>query len=388
MNSPAPVARFSDCFAELSPARVGTLLAALENLTAIGAALSQEKDIDRLLEAILDAAKEITQADGGTLYRQQGAGELSFSIVRTDSLGLRLGGTTGRPVPFAPVPLKLADGSPNHSTVVAWCALTGQTVNIADAYREQGFDFSGTRAFDARTGYRSVSFLTVPLRDHENALIGVLQLINRRDPEGHVGPFSDEDRRLAEALASQAAIALTNRLLIGQLETLFESLVKLINTAIDEKSPYTGGHCERVPVLTMLLADAASETAEGALADFRLSEHDRYELRIAALLHDCGKITTPVHVVDKATKLQTIFDRIELIDTRFEVARRDAEIALLKAQAAARAANNDAAEAAAAARYRDELGRIEDDRAFLHHANLGAERMPEADRAAVARRGG
>jgi hypothetical protein len=152
----------------------------------------------------------------------------------------------------------------------------------------------------------------------------VLQLINATGEDGKVLAFSDSDLRLAESLASQAAIALTNRLLITQLETLFESFINLINMAIDEKSPYTGGHCQRVPALTMMLAEAVNDTTEGPLADFTMTDKDRYELKIAGLLHDCGKVTTPVHVVDKATKLQTIFDRIHLVDTRFEVVKRDA----------------------------------------------------------------
>src|ERR1700704_5240961 len=169
------------------------------------------------------------------------------------------------------------------------------------------------------------------MKNHESEIIGVLQLINSVDPAtNEIGPFSHSDQRLAESLASQAAIALTNRNLINQLEELFESFIKLINTAIDEKSKYTGGHCQRVPVLTMMLAEGVNETTEGPLGNFNMSEKDRYELKIAGMLHDCGKVTTPVHVVDKATKLETIFDRVHLIDTRFEVLKRDAEIEALR----------------------------------------------------------
>jgi len=294
------------------------LMQRLEQLNSVGASLSAERDINRLLESILVAAKTITRADGGTLYRVTEERTLRFEIVRTSSLKYYLGGTTGNPVPFYPIQL-FKDDQPNHGMVAASAALTGNTVNIADAYTADGFDFSGTRAFDNKTGYRSKSFLTVPMRNHENESIGVLQLINATDPKtGEIVPFSDSDQRLAESLASQAAIALTNRMLINQLEQLFESFINLMNSAIDEKSPYTGGHCQRVPVLTMLLAEAVNETVEGPLKDFSMTEKDRYELKIAGLLHDCGKITTPVHVVDKATKLQTIFDRIELVSTRFE----------------------------------------------------------------------
>jgi HD-GYP domain-containing protein (c-di-GMP phosphodiesterase class II) len=210
------------------------------------------------------------------------------------------------------------------------------------------------------------------MKDHSGAVIGVLQLINAKTPNGMVRPFSHADQQLVESLASQAAIALNNRQLIEQLEVLFESLISLINTAIDEKSPYTGGHCERVPVLTMLLAEAAARTAEGPLADFRMTEADRYELKIAGLLHDCGKITTPVHVVDKATKLQTLFDRVELIDTRFEVLLRDAEIARLKGEL-----SDDA--------HAQRVQQLLADRDLVRHSNTGGEFMDDTQVQAITR---
>jgi HD-GYP domain-containing protein (c-di-GMP phosphodiesterase class II) len=357
----------------------------LEQLNTIGASLSAERDINRLLESILAAAKTITRADGGTLYRVTEEKTLRFEIVRTSSLKYYLGGTTGNPVPFYPIQL-YKDGKPNHSMVAAHAALTGKTVNIPDAYTAEGFDFSGTRAFDSKTGYRSQSFLTVPMRNHEHEIIGVLQLINAHDPNtGEVVPFSPSDQRLAESLASQAAVALTNRMLIMQLEQLFESFINLMNSAIDEKSPYTGGHCQRVPVLTMLLAEAVNDTKEGPLRDFNMSEKDRYELKIAGLLHDCGKVTTPVHVVDKATKLETIFDRVHLIDTRFEVLKRDMEIEALQKKMAhlqekkpMEAGNEDK-------RLRERLRALDDDRRFLHTSNIGSERMSDEDVARVKR---
>jgi len=344
----------------------------LDQLNAIGASLSAERDINRLLEAILTAAKTITRADGGTLYRVTEEKTLRFEIVRTSSLKYYLGGTTGNPVPFYPIQL-YKDGKPNTSMVAAHAALTGKTINIADAYTIEGFDFSGTRAFDSKTGYRSKSFLTVPMRNHEGESIGVLQLINAQDPHtGEIVPFSASDQRLAESLASQAAVALTNRMLINQLESLFESFISLINGAIDEKSPYTGGHCQRVPVLTMLLAEAVNETKQGALAEFHMSDKDRYELKIAGLLHDCGKVTTPVHVVDKATKLESIYDRVHLIDTRFEVLKRDLEIESLKGKLSDK-------------QLRDGQRQLEEDRRFLHVCNIGGERMKDEDIAQVKR---
>jgi HD-GYP domain-containing protein (c-di-GMP phosphodiesterase class II) len=353
----------------------------LEQLNAIGAALSKERDINRLLESILVAAKTITHADGGTLYRMtEDVQALRFEILRTDSLHIAMGGTTGNAINFPNLPLKNDRGEANDSMVAAYAAIHDKTVNIADAYTEAGFDFSGTRSFDQRTGYRSQSFLTVPMKNHEGEIIGVLQLINAIDPQNHqVKTFSSADQSLAESLASQAAIALTNRLLITQLEELFESFISLINLAIDEKSPYTGGHCQRVPALTMMLAEAADATQAGPLASFRMDERDRYELKIAGLLHDCGKVTTPVHVVDKATKLQTLFDRIHLVDTRFEVLKRDAEIHALRRQLALRGSGDVAADDAIWQQYHEEVRALDEEREFLRKTNVGGETMKDAD---------
>jgi len=362
------------------PEPSGDLIRRLAELNQIGVALSQEKNLDRLLETILLAVKKITNADGGSLYRHPpGKDTLTFAIIRNDSLGIAMGGTTGVMIPYPPIHLRDAQGRENNSMVVAYAVLKGRTVAIADAYQEKGFDFSGTKAFDRHTGYRSQSFLTVPMKNHADEIIGVLQLINaRKRTTGEIVPFSETDQRLAESLASQAAVALTNRLLILQLENLFESFIGLLNKAIDEKSAYTGGHCHRVPVLTMLLAEAVHETKSGPHAAWHLTDRDRYELKIAALLHDCGKVTTPVHIVDKARKLQTLFDRIHLIDTRFEILKRDAELAALRAGATPGAAAKTVDQT-----YRARLWEIQEDREFLRLCNIGGEAMTPEDQERV-----
>ncbi len=364
------------------PRNEDDLLRRLEQLNRIGVALSQEKDITRLLEAILIAARNITHADGGTLYRMTEDRSLKFEIMLNDTLGIAMGGTSGVEIPYYPIYLYDKQGSPINTMVAAYVVHHDRSINIADAYTEEGFDFTGTRNFDRKTGYRSKSFLTVPMKNHEAEIIGVLQLINAKDPAtGEVVAFSDTDQHLAESLASQAAIALTNRLLINHLENLFESFINLINAAIDDKSPYTGGHCQRVPVLTMMLAEAVNDCKVGPLRDFTMTDRDRYELKIAGLLHDCGKVTTPVHVVDKATKLQTIFDRIALVDTRFEVVKRDAEIALLRARL--KELEEAGSSGSLGAGLEAQLRQIESDREFLRRANIGGEAMKDEDVARV-----
>jgi len=233
--------------------------AAFKKIIDLGIALSAERNHDRLLESILLGAKDITNADGGTIYLRTDDDRLAFAIIRNDTLGIAMGGTTGKAIPFPPLRMyREEDNQPNHNNVATHVALTGKATNIADAYNAANFDFSGTKAFDQKTGYRSKSFLTVPLTNHKGDVIGVLQMINarlRNSPD--VIPFEPEVVPLIESLASQAAVALDNQQLIQAQRNLFDSFMTMMARAVDAKSAYTGGHCQRVPVLTEMLAEAA-----------------------------------------------------------------------------------------------------------------------------------
>ena len=230
------------------------------------------------------------------------------------------------------------------------------------------------KGFDKRFGYRSKSFLTIAMKNHENDIIGVLQLLNAIDPEtDKIISFSEDMQKLIESLASQAAVAITNVRLIEGLENLLESFIQLIADAIDEKSPYTAGHCRRVPVLTDMIAEAACNIDHGPHKDFSMTEEDIYELSVAGWLHDCGKITTPEAVVDKGTKLETIIDRIEMIDIRFEVLKRDAEIAALKTRLKALGESDLSADE----QLSSELKQLDDDREFIRTCNVGGEAMAD-----------
>lgn len=365
------------------------LLQRLDQINAIGIALSAEKDNDKLLEQILLGAKQLTNADGGTLYSLTEEEDvtqrrLRFEIMRTDSLGIAMGGTTGKPIPIPPIPLYDPQGKPVLDKVVTNSVIRNTTINIPDAYQAKDFDFTGTRAFDEKMKYRSTSFLTIPMKNHENDIIGVLQLLNARDRKtGEIVPFSKHDQMLAESLASQAAVAWTNKRLIDELKHLFNSLVKLIADSIDGKSPYTGGHCKRVPIVTMALAEAAIRADEGTFKDFTLNPDELYELETAAWLHDCGKISTPEYVMDKATKLETIYDRVYAVDSRFEVLKRDLEIEKLKAILQARERQEDTTPIEQ--EYQEKLAILNQEQDFIRRSNTGGEFMKPEDQERVRR---
>ncbi len=304
-------------------------------LVEIGTALTAERHTGRLLERIVEEACELTGSDGGTLYLVDCAKtHLSFAIVQNRTLGIRMGGSTGK-IPWSAVPLRDVDGTPNRRNVSAYAALQEEVINIADVYEAEGFDFEGTRNYDRQAGYRSKSMLVVPLHDHEGELIGVLQLVNATDPTtGEVIPFSIENQKICESLASLAGTALIQTRLINDLDRLLQAFIRSIGMAIDEKSTVTAGHVKRVTELTMRIAEALHNESEGPFGSVRFNPDEMKELQLAAWLHDLGKITTPNHIMDKSTRLEGVYDRIDLVRARFEILKRDAEIACCKELAA------------------------------------------------------
>jgi HD-GYP domain-containing protein (c-di-GMP phosphodiesterase class II) len=341
-------------------------------LIDLGILMGSEHNPKRLTETILEAACDLCHSDGGTLYLlNEDEDRLEFAIIINRSLGIRLGGAEGDPISFKPLPLHLPDGQPNNANVAVHAALTKVGVNIPDVYNTEAFDFTGPQAFDAANTYRTTSLLAVPLTNRQNDVIGVLQLINASDPEtGRVVAFDPPRASIARALGAQAGVALENQLLLEAQRHLLDSFIELMAGAIDAKSPYTGGHCSRVPEITRLLTEAACADTE-TFPDFNLTEAEWYELHIASWLHDCGKVTSPEYVIDKATKLETIANRIHEIRTRFEVLWRDAEIAecrALLAGADPETARRDREQAQAA---------LQDDFAFVATCNIGGEFMDD-----------
>ncbi len=294
----------------------------LHQLNEIGIALSKERNTAALLEKILFNAKMLTGADGGTIYTVTPEKMLRFEIVLSDSLNFHVGGTSEHPVPFPDLPLYLSDGKLNETLMGAYVVKHKKMLNIKDVYNAPGFDFSAAQRFDALTGHHTKAVLTIPMLNHEEEVIAILQLIN--PAHGH---FTKADEHLSSSLASQASVALTNQLLVKSLLELFESLAQVIAEAIDEKSPVTANHSRRVPIIALSLAKAVNESDEEPFKEIHFSDEELYELRIASLLHDCGKIATPVHLIERKNKLDAIMDRIDLVD-----ARVDAQIEKIKTQ--------------------------------------------------------
>ncbi len=342
----------------------------LKKLIDIGRALSREKNIDILLEKILIEAKVISNSDGGTIYLVINEGKkLNFEIMHTESLNIKFGGSA-EPVPenYYPVKIYNDDGKENIHNVAAVCALEGRTINIDDAYEDKEYDFSGTKNFDKKYNYRSKSFLTVPLKNHKDKVIGIMQLINAQK-DNEIISFSEDLVDLIEALSSQASVALTNQLLIEEQKQLFRSFIKLVSEALENKDQVTGGHCNRVPVLTMMIANEINSDKTGLFKDFLFSEDELDELYVSGWLHDFGKVATPEHIMNKATKLEGLYDKIEQIKLKFEILKRDVELSYYKNKIK----ENDLDQNL----IQSEIEKIKDDMIFLDKTNIGGEFMSD-----------
>jgi HD-GYP domain-containing protein (c-di-GMP phosphodiesterase class II) len=345
----------------------------IEQLIDIGYSLTTEKNYDILMEGILGGAKNLTNSDGGTLYMKSDNGrKLSFEFVQTDSLDLKMGGTNGA-IQWTPLTLIRDDGTQNREQVAAVCALDTKLINIPDVYEVDEYNFEGTKAFDSSTGYRSKSMLVVPMTNHEHEVIGVLQLLNKKDKDGNIISYTKDDEKLILSMSAQAAVSIANISLIENLENLLNAFIKAIGTAISEKSNYTGGHINRVATLSTLISDAINKD-ETTFKDVKFTKNELEELNTAAWLHDIGKIVTPEYIVDKATKLETIYDRINAIKLKFELLKKDKEIEYLRSLATA---NNVDQKEILYKQYLKELEFINSDMEFITQCNTGGEFMAD-----------
>ncbi len=369
------LARHAEDLEQRVESRTAELVAAqekLEKLIEMGIALSRERNLGRFKEMILSGAKDLTNADGGALLLRTQDETLRYEIFGVDSLDLHFGGKSGRPVPFAPVPLRNPETqTPEYFNILSHCVLTERAVNVVSIQDSRDFDFQPVFDFDKEHGYRSSSYLVVPLKPSHGEVIGLLLLFNARiKGSGRVISFSKDMAGFVEGLAAQAAVALVNQQLVESQRQLLDSLIQLIAGAIDAKSPYTGDHSGRVVEICQMLARKACETESGPLAEFDMTDAEWREFRVAAWMHDCGKITTPEYVVDKATKLETINNRIHEVRTRFEVLYRDKIIECQKAMLEGNKEDD-----ALKADLDQHLETLKDDFAFIAECNVGGEYM-------------
>lgn len=356
----------------------------IDQLSHIGMALSSEYRLDHLLELIVESSRAFTNADGGTLFLvDTQAQQLSWAIVQNETMGIRIGGSSAEQPDqtiFKPFDMVDAQSQPILSNAAVCAAHTGESINIADVYDEtDAFDFEGPLRFDAQTGYRTRSILVVPLKHFEVGVIGVLQLINARAPDGSLIEFDPDFENLVASLVSQAAVAIQNARLFDELEAQFEAFIATIAAAIDEKSKYTAGHVRRVVDLSMSLARAVHKSDEGVFESVHFSDDQLKALRIASWMHDVGKIATPEYVVDKATKLCTIFDRIDLIATRYDVLKQQAENQALRAQVQAIQAGqyDDEVAQQIQTELAEAVSQLDEELAFIRRCNQGREFMAD-----------
>ena len=310
----------------------------------INMAMASEKDFDRLLPRLLNETISAADADAGILYLANNDMLQAAAAIKADGSALTV--NAGNIDSKACGPLlssALLSGSPYTALLTA-------------------SDIKSLGLSDSAEISTTQNAIAVPLLNRQQNLVGAMILLRRE--------ASDEARlSFIGALSGSAAVSLENKELIKAQKMLFEAFIKLIAGAIDAKSPYTGGHCARVPELTKMLARAACAERNGPYKDFSLDEDEWEAVHVAAWLHDCGKVTTPEYVVDKATKLETLYDRIHEVRMRFEVLKRDAEIVCLKAIAAGEP------EAGAKASLAATLAQIDDDYAFIATCNEGGEFM-------------
>ena len=288
----------------------------IERLLKIGIDLSSNEDSDGLMREIVDVAMDLTKCDGGTLYVLEG-GALAFHIMVTLSLGIDQGGH-GQVISLPPVALK-------PTNVCARAALDKKLINVADVYEDQRFDFSGPRRYDSMTGYRTQSMLVIPMLDDRGDTIGVLQLLNAKNEAGETIPFPKDCEQVIQSLASQAAIRLTNLNYSREITQLLESMVQVLSTAIDARSPYNANHTRNMAKYGKNFLEWLRQNEP----EKAMEPQEEREFLMAVWLHDVGKLGISLSVMDKASRIEG-FE--EAIRQRFEVIELLAEIRWLRGE--------------------------------------------------------
>ncbi len=278
----------------------------IDKLLEIGIALSPEKKYGKVLEMILKQARRISGAEAGSLYLCEN-NRLVFKIMQNDAI--ENGNKSFREYNTLPsVPI-------SRKNVAGYTVLSGKIINIPDVNKYNKFNFEGPKKYDRLTGYNTVSILVAPLKNSENRVIGVLQLINARNDNGEIIPFAADYEKVISSLASQAALSITNIWHIQQIENLLHSFVESMATAIDARTPYNARHTQRVAKMVKAIIDIINSLDRGRFKNEHFSQDRAEQLIMAAWLHDIGKIGTPLSVLNKSSKLG---NQLQLIQQRFD----------------------------------------------------------------------
>lgn len=336
----------------------------INSLTKIGSALSQEGDLQNIFHLIFEEAINYTNADGATIYMVSEDNKyLDFKIVYNRSLNIRFGGKWGQ-VPWPSIPLYYDNGEKILNNMVSYVYHTKKPQTTEDVYKQDLFDISGTKTMDKNNNYRSKSMVAIPLKNHEEDILGIIQLLNSVGVTGKVQSFTQEHCAMLTSLASQAAIAMTNKKLIEGLESLLHQFVKAIAYALDKKSKYSGMHITRVALLTEMFTKVINDHKKGIFKDINYNDDEVEEISMSGWLHDIGKIITPEYIMDKSTKLESIHDRVELVEARFQLI-----ISFIENRALSLSANE--------TKVKDELystiKKLEDYLTFIKTCNIGGE---------------
>ena len=344
----------------------------LSNVLRLCKSASSGDSVDDIISSTMTLACSIANADGCFFFHVTPKKFLNLVFSRIESLNTSISGTSNMRL-FSSVYLPdIVDKHPKQPAEL--CAINREVINTANIFNEPNIEVSYLKEFDDENNYSTLSMLSFPISDSKNNTIGVAQFINAKDFNGKIISFSNDIQEQIEEICSILSFAVERKRLEESYTQLLESFVDVMAKAIDAKSPYTGLHCQKVPIITRLLASAAVQDTEGAFKNFEMSDNDWYALHIASWLHDCGKIITPEFIMDKSAKLETVHNRIHEIRDRFEILRRDAHIEYLQK----RLQNMDNKESLQA-EFVTKVNKLTEDFEFIGRCNIGDTALSDAD---------
>ena len=350
----------------------------LSTILELNDLIQNTENYSDIVEKIMDTAANLCDADSYFFYNVNDDKFLTLSYSVSKSLHILRKGSDN--LAYAPTIFLPESKRKEQKTIAEDCFFSKEIINLNNIYANDKYDNRFFMEFDEDNDYSTVSILSFPITTRKKDIVGIAQFINPRDESGRTLTFTPETQSYTISVCRLIGILLENKNLSEAYGQLLESFIEVLARAIDAKSPYTGAHCQRVPVIARLLATAAVQTDRGPLKNFEMSADDWYALHIASWLHDCGKVTTPEYIVDKATKLETIYNRIHEIRNRFEILRRDAHIEYLKK----RLKNTDTQERLQA-EFIHKVKQLEKDYDFIAQCNIGDKKLSPEDIAELER---